>query len=548
MSTSGAISPDPAGVAGHYWGSKNRTHLYYLLGALLIGLLVRVPGVFWGHNFPTGWYGHHVDEYTHLVNAETLINPLLPPRWPPHPYPKGMAVHVAVPMLGVRALEGNLFEKSPPPVAIITAGRVVSVLYGTATILVVFLFAGRLFRDSRVAPAAAWIFALGGLHVSQSHYFLSDVPALFWFLLGSYLLLLDAEVPEQSDAKNLWWAAFCFGAAFGLKMVVFGLPSLGLVALLRQPRLLRAVHAGVFFLAGFVVINFGSYTPYDLFRTLARGVSDPYQFSLLANLFLYFIEFPSIVSLPVAILCIVGSYFLVRKHFGLSDHARRRAIWIVIVLPLLINIAFVIFKLDHFPRHMVPFIPWISMVAAWSLVAVGSRLRSIGWHPALVVIPLFAYLALFVYDGERVFLNEPRNRAARWLQENVVSGTAISWFGKGWMKDYEHVEFPNRGRPPVVVIEMHHANHYLSGMSWKNSFPEDYRFIFASRSQAWVEARQSLFRGTSEYKEVARFSEGYFMPEYVLTDRLIGNRSRNYVAEIVIFAKEAGEPVQAGQP
>jgi len=105
------------------------------------------------------------------------------------------------------------------------------------------------------------------------------------------------------------------------------------------------------------------------------------------------------------------------------------------------------------------------------------------------------------------------------------------------MKDYEHVEFPNLGRPPVVVIEMHHANHYLSGMSWKNSFPEDYRFIFASRSQAWVEARQSLFRGTSEYKEVAHFSEGYFMPEYVLTDRLIGNRSRNYVAEIVIFRK-----------
>lgn len=548
MSASGAISPDPAGAAGNYRGSKNRTHLYYLLGALLIGLLVRVPGVFWGYNFPTGWYGHHVDEYTHLVNAETLINPLLPPRWPPHPYPKGMAAHVAVPTLGVRALEGELFEKPPPPATIITAGRFVSVLYGAATILVVFLFAGRLFRDSRVAPAAAWVFALGGLHVSQSHYFLSDVPALFWFLLGSYLLLLEAEALEQSDAKNLWWAAFCFGAAFGLKMVVFGLPSLGLVALLRQPRLLRAVHAGVFFLAGFVVINFGSYTPYDLFRTLGRGISDPYQFSFLANLFLYFIELPSIVSLPVAVLCIVGSYFLVRKLFGLSDNARRRAIWIVIVLPLLINIAFVVFKLDHFPRHIVPFIPWISVAAAWSLVVVGNKLRSIGWHPALVVIPLFAYLAFFVYDGERVFLNEPRNRAARWLQENVVPGTAISWLGKDWMKDYEHVEFPNLGRPPVVVIEMHHANHYLSGMGWKNSFPEDYKFIFASRSQAWVEARQSLFRGTSEYKEVARFSEGYFMPEYVLTDRLIGNRSRNYVAEIVIFAKEAGEPVQAGQP
>jgi len=64
---------------------------YYLLGALLVGLLVHTPGIFWGYNFPTKWANHHVDEWTHIVNAETKMNPRQPPRWYPHPYPKDMA-------------------------------------------------------------------------------------------------------------------------------------------------------------------------------------------------------------------------------------------------------------------------------------------------------------------------------------------------------------------------------------------------------------------------------------------------------------------------
>ena len=73
---------------------------FALAAALVVGLLVRAPGVLWGSNFPTGWYGHQMStSSTHLVNTEMLINPLSPPRWPPHPYPKGLAAHVAPPLL-----------------------------------------------------------------------------------------------------------------------------------------------------------------------------------------------------------------------------------------------------------------------------------------------------------------------------------------------------------------------------------------------------------------------------------------------------------------
>jgi hypothetical protein len=106
------------------------------------------------------------------------------------------------------------------------------------------------------------------------------------------------------------------------------------------------------------------------------------------------------------------------------------------------------------------------------------------------------------------------------------------------LEGYQHVTFPNAGRPSVIVSEMMSANHYLSGIGFKNSYPKDYRNIFDSESQARIESLQALFKGTTEYQEVARFREGYFMPEYIMSDHLIGNHSRNYVSEIIIFLKE----------
>ncbi len=514
-----------------------KAHIYSLLGAILLGLLARMPGIFWGYNFPKGWYGHHVDEYTHLVNAEILIRPGLPPRWSPHPYPKGMAAHVAVPLLGLRLLKGEVFKDLPSPREIIVTGRVISVLYGVVTILIVFLLAKHLFRNQRVAHFAAWIFALGGLHVSQSHYFLSDVPSTFWFLLGLYLLFLDFERPDKNNSIFLMIAAACFGISFGLKLNFFGLPTLALIALMYRPRIIRTIQAGVFFFAGFILVNFASYTPFDLLQTFKRGIGGSYQFSWLSNLFLYLIELPTIVSLPVVLLFLGGCYFLARKFLSTFTLKKSLPIMIIIIVPLLLNLLIVIFKVSHFPRHLVPFIPWISIVAAWCLVHIIDKLSLKGFYSYLVIVPFFAYLAIFVYDGERVFFKEPRNEAAKWLYQNIPQGTEISWFGKDWMPGFKHTAFPDQGEPKIIVIEMHHANHYLSGMGLKNSYPTDYRFIFDGRSNLRIQKLQALFKGESEYIEVARFREGYFMLEYNLVDNLIGNRSRNYVAEIVIFKK-----------
>ena len=88
-----------------------------------------------------------------------------------------------------------------------------------------------------------------------------------------------------------------------------------------------------------------------------------------------------------------------------------------------------------------------------------------------------------------------------------------------------------------MLVEMHRANLVLSGMGWKNNMPADYRQTFGKRPKREVEALQALFKGTTEYQEVARFPEHYWMPEFKLVEHLLGNRSRNYLTEVVVFRR-----------
>lgn len=534
-----------------------RRTIILLAAALLTGLLARLPGVMWGSNFPPGWYGHHPDEYTHVLHAQGLINPEQPAfdketsgriglsnPWAAGfsvtPYPKGMAAQVAGPVVAWRLLTGSNHDLPPPASAdIIPAGRLITVLYGTASILVTFLLARCLFMGLAVPLLSAWLLALGGLHVTQSHFYLADIPALFWMLLGTLLLWKDLAGKDPRSWKTYSAAAFCLGAAFGLKLLVAGLPALGLAALMKKNWPARVVLAGALFVAGMLAINLGTYTPLDFYRTLRSGVSDPYLFSIGSSALLYLAELPSIVSLPLSLASLAGGLALLVRFARLQDRSLKIRLGVVIVLPLLVHLLLVLFKLDHFPRHLVPFIPWLAMVAAWAIARLADYLRArtgLAW--ATLPLLVLAWQAVFVFDGEKGFIDEPRNRAADWVYANLGKDSTLWWYYHS-LPGYRMVPFPGV-RPDVVVEEMHHANHYLSGMGLRDSMPRDYHHIFDTESQAEVDAFQGLFTGLSGYREAARFGENYFMPEYTLTDRLIGNRSRNYLAELVIFVKAGG--------
>lgn len=160
------------------------------------------------------------------------------------------------------------------------------------------------------------------------------------------------------------------------------------------------------------------------------------------------------------------------------------------------------FKLDYFPRHLVPLVPCIGLVRlgpssnCWTGWPVGTFIRRSCSYHSLRILPLCV-------DGERSFLKDPRAAAAGWILANVPPGESLWWDRKRGFEDYEHAGFPDERTPSVLVIEMLDANHYLSGIGRRDSYPSDYRSIFDSLSQQRIDTLQAVFRGESEFVEAA---------------------------------------------
>ncbi len=527
----------------------------WLLIALVTAAAVRIPGVFWGDNFPGAFRGHHVDEWTHVVNSELLVDPQTPPRWHPNPYPKGMAAHVAIPVLIGRVVTGQPLTKptsmelrdryAPSERTLLFIGRGVNVVYGTLTVLIVWLLARRLLRREDVALVAAWFAALGGLHVSQSHFFLADVGAIFWFLLATWLLLRDLDEAGRHPLAYAL-AAAAMGASVGMKLYVVGLPALGLAALMRGPRLTRLVQGAAFFLAAFVGVNLLSYTPADILKTMTAGITgkdllDPSGFPRI-----YGLELLASIGAPVALLALGGvGIALITALRSLTSRLAVNVL-LCIALPACLHAGMLFFKLpglgrfDPFPRHLLPLFPWLWILAAWAIGVIARQAKAEGRGILWLAVPVLLWQAGLVVDGEKGYVIEPRNEAMRWLSANAVKGSTLYW------PAYEKDEttrlglvagkfFHEGGKPDTIVAEMYRVNHFLSGTGPRESYPRDYRRVFDGQSQQLLDAWQALFRGQAGYRRVTTFSENYWMPEFRLADRLLGNRSRNYLTELVIF-------------
>ena len=510
-----------------------------MLALLALALVVRVPGIFWGTNFPIDGFGsHHPDELTHwLLAREMTGDPVA--RYPLPAYPKATAAPVALAIRGAQRATGAGDQPAPSRRAYLLLGRSVSVAYGTLTVLVVMLLASRFLTRWESVVAAGVATALGGLHVTQSHFFLADASALFWFTLGLYLLRRHLD-DEGEDVGHFRLGAFAFGVAFGTKLVLIGLPSLAIASLLPGPRVRRIVWGAVFFALGFAIANAFDYSLVDLRQSFARGITSPTVFDRPRAALMYLTQLPGVFGLPVVLLAILGGVAFARRRPGLVARSPRAlepalTVW----LPLAIATYLVLFRIDPFPRHLLTLFPWVVLFAGAGFASAQEWIRRRGVPAAVMPVVATAWMALLVFDGERNFITEPRNRAASWLLANLPPGSTTYWPDHPFTTTYKHTVYPRGESPDVIVMEMMFANHFLSGPLWRNSMPSDHRRIFGGQSPERVQRMQALFRGGSGYKEVARFGEGYFMPELTVPLRLVGDRSRSYLTEIVIFRRDS---------
>jgi hypothetical protein len=97
--------------------------------------------------------------------------------------------------------------------------------------------------------------------------------------------------------------------------------------------------------------------------------------------------------------------------------------------------------------------------------------------------------------------------------------------------------FPGERVPDVVVAESWRTNHWLSGTGLRDSRPADYRRVFDGVSALHLEAWRTLYDepGKLGKKPGPRFDVARTFPEDRFADTLLGDRSRTYVGDILIF-------------
>lgn len=198
-------------------GKQGRVWIAALAAILLVALVVRV----WGLDFGLPNRRARPDE-AFLVS---IVMRILQGDPNPHSflYPS-LFLYFLAGMYFVAFLVGRLSGAFPSMSAFVAlwrespdwfllAGRSVSALLGTANVLVVQRIGVSLF-DRRVALLAAFYLALMFLHVSQSHFAVTDVPLTFMISWG-FLTILRARAAPSTG--RFAWAGVVSGLAAGTK-------------------------------------------------------------------------------------------------------------------------------------------------------------------------------------------------------------------------------------------------------------------------------------------------------------------------------------------
>jgi 4-amino-4-deoxy-L-arabinose transferase-like glycosyltransferase len=427
-----------------------KVHVLLLIAVLCASLSLRV----WGTNFGLPAYTrYHPDEHALVERAAAI---LWTGDWNLHRfnYPPLYAYMQAgsYALYFLYGVTRDLWRYVPTFVVpnYYHVGRLLTALFGTLTVLVVYL-CGRQLRGCRTGLLGAALLGAAYLHVIHSHYATFDVMVAFWV---SLTLLFSGLIRTRQETKWYLLAGLCAGLAGATKYngaVVVLLPLLA--HLLSSPwgewgwlsgRLLLTV---IGFFCGFFGGNpfaLGHLPDFlnDLATVLFHYGTEHPGFEGQGNWRWYLTVFLTSADAPWIVAGVLGLIGLLWREW-------RKGLLLVVfpVLYYLMASRFVV----RFERNMVPLLPFLALGGGW-LVDVGldwltrrfscsSRLSPA--LSALIVVLLVALplLASVCFDNA-LTQTDHREIAGQWIEENVERGSkiAIEHYSIPFDYDQYHVE------------------------------------------------------------------------------------------------------------
>ena len=310
-------------------------------------------------------------------------------------------------------------------------GRAVTAALGTLTVLVVFRIGLR--WGTRYALLASALLAVAPLHVRESHYVLTDVPATFFVTL-TFLLSLAAHEKPSAIAFAKAGAAAGLAAATkypGALAMILPLIGVWMTADVRPSRVTAALSA----IAGGVLafLLAAPYTILDLpgflngYAGLAAGyaggtLTEPAWLTYLKHLRLN-LRWPA--TLLIAAGLVLAAFRAVRGP--------GRVRWTLAIVFPLVYFWSVSRQTYVFARYLLPIVPFLCVLAAVAVVAGVSLLRRfaipravrtaliVGLTVAALLPPLMRSIGFVQMIGRRATVELAYN----WVQQNVPKGAKI---------------------------------------------------------------------------------------------------------------------------
>jgi hypothetical protein len=345
----------------------------------MVAFGLRIWGIKWGIPKEPYWDNHHPDEkvgITVLYNlaVEKGLNPhyFINPSW--HYYTLALVNWLAgatgiIPTIrqiadGDAELDGitNLW----------LVARMVSVLLGTASVLLVFFATLRLFGNTQAGLLAAWLAAINPVLVVQSHYITVDGPAVFWFLLALYLLLLSLK---RSGSSYVLLAGAAGGLAAATKYtgVLIVLPAIIAYLFISKGSPAR-------YLAFYILGMLGGFLmgcPYSLlaFDEFSQGISQMFSYNRFATDLVY----PWMFTSRLALGWPLWALFLMALA---AAFYRPEARLLMVVTPIVFIFILLGINASPYFRHLLPSVPLFIILIAGMLVKLWER-STAGWRKVL---------------------------------------------------------------------------------------------------------------------------------------------------------------------
>jgi len=451
-------------------------------------------------------------------------------------YPKGFSFQIALIGSLTKKLWNNEWSK------FYLIGRGLSVIYGIATIYLLFLLVLELTHEPELAFLSSLFLTLTSLHVSNSHFATTDAGITFWFYLLMYCLFLYIRTKKKRFFNT---ALISCGMILSFKLILIALIPI-IYIFIREGWDWKKVFLTLFALfAIFYIANGGQYTLVNFMNTLDNVSQDNLfvrHYNRFLNLFSYTILFITSLGLPLFLLAVKGFFQGLHNKIVYREITFNDVLYIAI-FPLLLQFISICSLAYVASRHLLLLTPLLAVMAAlgfnslnkWTVFSSKKRMVFIFW---LLII----YQLGFVCSIEYYFIFDNKEVASLWIRKNIPIG--------------EKIYLPNNGRSPVLynwhiikkdykLVKDSDANYFIllpddyfryrrSLMNLFEDYPKWENIYHPDRDEFIL--YQRIFKNELPVKLVDKIEQKFVTPEmYFLNKLLFG-----FGDDILIYKRTKG--------